>query len=113
MVGNPVLNLYATNSHGHVVMMTRDHIIPKSLGGKDCIENLRPACTRCNENRSNEVTPEVVEFAQNNPELIDKKRIREGLDKLKRHLERLDKSICDQQKERERLIRPFKDMGYL
>ena len=52
--GRPVLNLFAskilppTKRRKHplpiLVMMTRDHIIPKSHGGKDVIENLRPGC---------------------------------------------------------------------
>lgn len=27
---------------------TVDHVIPKALGGEDHIDNLRPACGRCN-----------------------------------------------------------------
>lgn len=27
---------------------TADHIVPKSLGGNDAIDNLRPLCLRCN-----------------------------------------------------------------
>jgi len=30
-----------------------DHVIPRSQGGTDDIENLRPACQRCNSKRGN------------------------------------------------------------
>jgi 5-methylcytosine-specific restriction endonuclease McrA len=32
---------------------TVDHVIPKSLGGSDDVENLALACRRCNERRYN------------------------------------------------------------
>lgn len=107
-VGHPVLELYAGTR-----LMTRDHIIPKSLGGKDCVENLRPACAPCNENRSNDVSPEVIRFAQEHPELVDEGRIRAGLESLQRHLARLETSIQNQQDEIERLKEPYRLMGYL
>ena len=33
--------------------LTIDHIIPKSKGGKDTLENLRPMCRDCNRRRGN------------------------------------------------------------
>lgn len=114
-VGAPVLNLFAG-----LTMMTRDHIIPRSLGGKDDRRNLRPGCSRCNEERGNEVTPEVIEFAQKHPELIDDKRITDGIESLQRHLARLEnyirqneRSIKQHKSEIERLKKPYRDMGYL
>lgn len=38
-------NLYAEDG----TLMTKDHIIPKSLGGEDCVENLQTMCKDCNE----------------------------------------------------------------
>lgn len=35
--------------------LTVDHIIPKSLGGSDDLDNLALACRRCNERRYNYV----------------------------------------------------------
>ena len=32
-----------------------DHVIPRSRGGDDSIENLRPACLACNVKRGNRV----------------------------------------------------------
>jgi len=42
------LNLYAIDEQGNEVMMTKDHIIPRALGGSDDPENLQVMCQRCN-----------------------------------------------------------------
>ena len=34
--------------NGVPTVLTKDHIIPLSLGGKDVIENYQPMCMRCN-----------------------------------------------------------------
>lgn len=47
------LNLYALDNLGREVLMTKDHIIPKSKGGTDDLSNLQTMCTHCNENKSN------------------------------------------------------------
>ena len=41
-------NLYAVNKYGHEVLMTKDHIKPKSKGGKNRLRNLQPMCVKCN-----------------------------------------------------------------
>ena len=46
-------NLYAVDSSGKEVLMTRDHILPVSLGGEDIVPNLRTMCHSCNERRGN------------------------------------------------------------
>ena len=55
------LNLYAINVHGDPVLMTKDHIVLKSLGGKDTVENYSPMCLRCNNLRGN-MYPDQQEF---------------------------------------------------
>ena len=35
--------------------MTKDHIIPKSKGGKDSLKNLQPMCIRCNEAKGSKI----------------------------------------------------------
>lgn len=41
-------NLYALNENGEEILMTKDHIVAKSKGGKDCIENYQTMCITCN-----------------------------------------------------------------
>ena len=42
------MNLYAINEKGEEVLMTKDHIEPKSLGGKNSLNNYQTMCTICN-----------------------------------------------------------------
>lgn len=42
------LNLYAIDENGEEVLMTKDHILPRSRGGKNNISNYQTMCTRCN-----------------------------------------------------------------
>lgn len=46
-------NLYAVNEVGDEVLMTKDHIMPKSLGGRNDLDNLQPMCQICNERKGN------------------------------------------------------------
>lgn len=46
-------NLYAIKEDGTEVMMTKDHIVPKSKGGPDHFDNYEPMCTECNSNKGN------------------------------------------------------------
>lgn len=48
-------NLFAEDG----TLMTKDHIIPKSKGGPDCIENFQTMCEECNEKKRNTM-PEVI-----------------------------------------------------
>ena len=47
------LNLYAIDDDGNEVLMTKDHIIPKSKGGRDILENYQPMCEHCNRAKGN------------------------------------------------------------
>jgi 5-methylcytosine-specific restriction endonuclease McrA len=42
--------------HEHPMSFTVDHIIPRSLGGPDTLDNARPAHRRCNSQRGADVT---------------------------------------------------------
>lgn len=46
-------NLYGSSIDGIEVLMTKDHILPKSLGGKDHLSNYQTMCTVCNGKKSN------------------------------------------------------------
>ena len=37
-------NLYTADG----ILMTKDHIVPKAKGGKDCLDNMQPLCEECN-----------------------------------------------------------------
>ena len=41
-------NLYSEDN----VLMTKDHIIPKSKGGKDVVDNMQTMCIICNERKA-------------------------------------------------------------
>lgn len=45
----PHFNLYAHVGDGQFVQMTKDHIIPKSKGGGETLDNFQPMCKRCNQ----------------------------------------------------------------
>lgn len=47
------LNLYAIDENGEEVLMTKDHIIPRSKGGNNKIDNYQTMCTRCNNKKGN------------------------------------------------------------
>lgn len=44
-------NLYAVDKDGNEVLMTKDHIIPKSWGGESSIRNYRTLCCQCNKEK--------------------------------------------------------------
>ena len=51
--GGKHLNLYAVDPDGTEVLMTVDHIVPKSLGGSNDLSNLQPMCMPCNQEKGN------------------------------------------------------------
>ena len=109
LIGSPDCNLYASTPLG-VVLMTRDHIIPKSLGGKDDIANLRPGCTTCNGDRGNILTAGDIKFAKAHPELIDRARALKGVESVKRHVKQMHRDSVD---EIIAALKPYIQMGYL
>lgn len=42
------INFYHVDQFGKRLLFTKDHIIPKSKGGKDCQENYQTMCKICN-----------------------------------------------------------------
>lgn len=49
------LNLYGIDEHGHEVLMTVDHKVPVSRGGKNNLSNLQTMCKVCNENKADNI----------------------------------------------------------
>jgi hypothetical protein len=65
VIGNaPSLNLYAETKDGFI-LMTQDHIHPRSMGGLDKKHNLQTMCQPCNVRKGNKV------FSVNEPVLLD------------------------------------------
>lgn len=50
------LNLYAIDNNGNQVLMTKDHILPKSKGGKNSLINYQPMCVICNNLKSDKIS---------------------------------------------------------
>lgn len=49
------LNLYAIDDDGEEVLMTKDHILPKSKGGEDILSNYQTMCQPCNTEKGNKI----------------------------------------------------------
>lgn len=47
-------NLYHKTEDGKLILITKDHIVPKSKGGKDYVYNLQTMCVDCNFNKGND-----------------------------------------------------------
>lgn len=48
-------NLYGIDDDGNEVQLTKDHIVPKSKGGKNYIGNYQTMCDRCNMNKADKI----------------------------------------------------------
>jgi len=46
-------NLYGYDADGDEVMLTKDHIVPRSEDGKDHVDNYQTMCKMCNEREGN------------------------------------------------------------
>ena len=48
-------NLYAIDGEGLEVLMTKDHIIPISKGGKNILSNYQTMCEKCNSRKGDKI----------------------------------------------------------
>lgn len=48
-------NLYGIDKRGHELIITKDHIIPRSKGGKNILDNYQPLCYNCNQLKANRI----------------------------------------------------------
>ncbi len=49
-------NLYVRDKNNKYTMLTKDHIIPKILGGKDIHQNYQTMCQTCNSKKGSKIT---------------------------------------------------------
>jgi len=54
------INLYGLDAEGNEVLMTKDHILPKSKGGPDTLENMQTMCSPCNFFKSNDIPEDII-----------------------------------------------------
>lgn len=54
-------NLYGHGKHGNEVMLTKDHILPRSRGGLDELHNLQTMCAPCNSRKKDRMPNETDE----------------------------------------------------
>lgn len=46
-------NLYSIEHNGDEILMTKDHVIPRSKGGRSKVSNMQTLCYRCNTKKGN------------------------------------------------------------
>ena len=55
-------HLQITNPKNEETYMTIDHMVPKSKGGTNNIENIRPLCRACNNARGNRDIENLISY---------------------------------------------------
>lgn len=72
------LNLYHETEDKDLILMTKDHIVPKSAGGEDTLENLQVMCEDCNSMKSsvndNLAKDQIIEITKNNIKKLKNKQ---------------------------------------
>ena len=83
---NPHFNLYG-EENGRLVLMTKDHIVPKAKGGQDVLDNYQTCCMLCNNLKGDfDLSIEQVrELRQlyRNEERLSKKELNELIRKIR------------------------------
>jgi len=86
---SPHFNLYA-EENGRLILMTKDHILAKSRGGQDKLENYQVCCSTCNNLKgAYDITYEQVRDLRviyNNESKIPKKELRDLINKTREEM---------------------------
>lgn len=95
------MNLYAIDKNGREVLMTKDHIVPKSKGGANALYNYQPMCQFCNSEKADTMpSPTLIKGAPNNKDENQKE-----IDKLKSILGGKDATISNLTKDKDLLTK--------
>lgn len=82
----PHFNLYAEED-GRLVLMTKDHIVPKSKGGPNSLTNYQLMCCHCNNLKASyDLGPDEVRmmrFALKNPEKLPKQELQKLINRMR------------------------------
>lgn len=56
------LNLYGIDKNDNEILFTKDHIVPKSKGGTNTLDNFQVMCEKCNSEKGIELSLEINEL---------------------------------------------------
>jgi 5-methylcytosine-specific restriction endonuclease McrA len=92
----PHLNFYAEQGSG-VTLMTKDHIVPRSKGGSDYLQNLQTMCVTCNFLKADkEITVEELVILRGRiaevDALMNRGPLKVSMEQLARFRDRVEKS---------------------
>lgn len=97
---SPHFNLYG-EEYGRLVLMTKDHIIAKSKGGKDELSNYQTMCSTCNNLKGhyglNLEQVEKLRFIYNNEDMLPRKELRDLINSTRDEM-----MLCNQRRDHER-----------
>lgn len=103
------INFYGTRAtDGKDLLLTKDHIYPRSLGGLDSINNYQTLCASCNGNKRNRTTMSVEEAIVNNYTTKEIQETLLALNLKKIELERVQKEY-DRLSNKLRILIPKRD----
>lgn len=78
------LELIGQKPDGQYILMTKDHIIPRSKGGKDKLENYQTMCVVCNNEKGDkmeDITPELI-----TPEIVSPNIIYPSVEEVQKQI---------------------------
>ena len=75
-------NLYTDDG----VLMTKDHIVPKSKGGQDTVSNMQPMCVHCNKAKGNHCPGFETEYIVATSKSTDKELVFTTIEKAAYHM---------------------------
>ena len=95
---SPHFNLYAEED-GKLLLMTKDHKIPKSKGGKDELDNYVTCCAICNNLKGNfDVTYEQINILRQlykNPNSIPRRELRDLINQTRETMNAVNQHLSN------------------